>query len=99
MTTIDVFKTDVIFEVGVTSKDSFCIEDSNLSPKTIEKIHQIVRLTQFSNDPNYEVVKNACPFLQGYNIGSGWIQVEFWTMDGDAIQLFIDFVNEEISKL
>jgi hypothetical protein len=45
------------------------------------------------DDPVYHLRTRAQAFLQGYDEGSGWLLVEFWTGDPERYGPFVDWLN------
>lgn len=82
-----------IIELKVSCHDQFCIEEENLDLVTMRILRSLV-INRQTSYKNYDLFRNAEPFLQGYDENFGWILIEFWNDDG--IEEFIEFANKEI---
>ena len=78
-----------------------CITGSNLPLQTMKTISRIIS-NQFTDSTDYKLNSRAHGFLQGYEPrneeGGGWILVEFWTKNMEAIQALVDYINSEINN-
>ncbi len=45
------------------------------------------------DSPFYKEKQAVSPFLQGQDVKSGWIYIEFWCDDYEAIKKYVEFLN------
>ncbi len=78
-----------------------CIEASDLSPEQFKAIRTLMS-DNYSLGETYKIRQPSHAFLQGQQEPrpkqhDGWVLIEFWTGDKDAIAKFISFVNKALS--
>lgn len=79
-----------MFELKTSVHGMHCVEESNLSEATVARIVRLMRANRW-DDPDYKIKDKSHPFLQGNE--RGWILIEFWTVNLDAINDFITYLN------
>lgn len=77
-----------------------CIEAVNLTREQCQTVRRVVT-NRDSLSEDYRLCTPVGAFLQGYDDsrgdkGEGWVLVEFWQGDADAIQAFIDHINRQV---
>jgi hypothetical protein len=74
------------------------IQAHDLSRAECEALRWIICNNHQDSD-DYKRSRAANPFLQGYQPPlrdgqkDGWILVEFWSMDRDAIDIYVNYIN------
>jgi len=86
------------FEITITCHNQYGIElFNNGNDPDFMKKQSFLKMAVINNhmDLDYYKMKDKVnPFLQGYDV-ENWIMVEFWTDDFEAIEKYIDFLNEK----
>lgn len=82
-------------EAKISNNNTFGIIEEGLDPISMLLLKGIVVCNIIDNQ-DYKVSRNAGAFLQGFDIKSGWIFIEFWKDDGG--DEFIKYANEKINN-
>lgn len=74
---------------------------NDLTEEQCEKVRSLV-CNNYMPSKSYQLGQKCSPFLQGYRPpyekdgANGWVFVEFWSEDKEAMMKFVDFINEEM---
>ena len=68
------------------------IQAHDMNPALCLRVSRIV-LNNDTRNVAYKLVKQSGAFLQGLDVKSGWIFIEFWTTE---YQEFVDYVNKRL---
>jgi hypothetical protein len=82
------------FERKVQNGISY-IEMEKAPVEEMQKLRGIV-MDNWTTSENYKAKEKAHPFVQGYNEEEGWIFIEFWSSDLEAIEKYIQYLNEKM---
>lgn len=69
--------------------------EKKLNPEQYKIVKRCITANH-ADDPAYQKKSKAHPFLQGCDSRSGWVLIEFWTTDQNAINEYVDFLNKEV---
>lgn len=79
----------------------WAIQAHDLTLDECKTVRRIV-CNQWMPSKDYQLKRDAEPFLQGYqeprdNEQDGWVLVEFWSANREAIDRFVAHVNKEVA--
>lgn len=80
------------------------IQAHDLTLEECEIVQGIV-CNQRMDSEDYKLKRGAEPFLQGYdpprseNSRDGWVLVEFWSSNREAIDKFVEHVNRNVAEV
>lgn len=85
---------------GFAGHTQMKVTSHKLTLEQCQRVRHVVCNNWMKSD-DYIIKGPASPFLQGYQEpmegkDDGWILVEFWTRDRDAIQKFVDHLNKRV---
>jgi len=80
------------FKVEKSCHGLNCIQAHDMNPALCLRVKRIA-LDNDTRNISYKLAKQSGAFLQGFDVESGWIFIEFWK---EEYQEFVDYVNKRL---
>lgn len=79
------------------------IQAHDMTKEECERLRLIVT-NNWMNSDDYKMKEHVSPFLQGYappadGRNDGWVLVEFWSSDREAIDAYVAHVNKRMNEV
>lgn len=86
------------FKITTSCHGQMAIELTDASRKEHDYLRRAV-CDQRIDSEFYKRKQSVMPFLQGGSDNTeGWILIEFWTLDRDAVQSYVDWLNSDVAR-
>jgi hypothetical protein len=86
------------FEIDITCHDCYGIQFTNSVDDFMKKVDflKFAVLANHIESPFYKAKQKVNPFIQ--SLSDNFIMIEFWTYDFDAVESYVEFLNEQYKK-
>lgn len=84
-------------EVHASVHGQMCVETNHSSIPVCRFLRQLLS-NNVTTSAHYKAKQGLSPFLQGYDENSGWVFIEFWTQDRNAVEKYANYLRERLDS-